>query len=451
MQRSFYVSAAVLMLLSGYAIAQEAQQSHEHHKPQNTQQPQQHQHQHQHSPDADPSGEQRAVDFLFTQSSGTVIQPSAWPMPMVMNGWRDWRFMWMGQGFLAGTQQSGPRGADKVYSPNWGMLGAARSVGRGAVMVRAMASLEPLTVRGRSYPLLFQTGETAYGRPLVDAQHPHELLMELSVQYARPIGNTMFNIYYAPVGDAALGPVAFPHRASALELPQATLAHHWQDATHIANNVVTAGISTGKLRIEASGFRGREPNENRWNVDFGAMDSWATRLSVFPTRNWMGQVSVGRIARPELLHIDDVVRTTASLHHILPRRDGNWIATSFIWARNYKTIEKHASQAFVAETVVPFGTKNFITGRFDWAQRDELFEYDHELAEEIEHQTGKHAFNVSSYTAGYTRDIGNFRNVQTGLGANVTLYSLANELKPFYGDRPVGVTFFLRLRLKDVE
>jgi hypothetical protein len=166
------------------------------------------------------------------------------------------------------------------------MLAAARSVGRGSVMLRVMVSLEPLTVRDQRYPLLFQTGETAFGKPIVDGQHPHDLLMELGVHYARPFGQRgMLNFYHAPVGDAALGPVAFPHRASAMELPQSTLGHHWQDSTHIATNVITAGLSYGRFRMEASGFRGREPDENRWNLDTGAMDSWSGRLTHQPGRN----------------------------------------------------------------------------------------------------------------------------------------------------------------------
>ena len=230
--------------------------------------------------------------FLMRQSSGTSYQPSAWPMPMLMNKLGSWDLMWMGQAFLVDTQQSGPRGRDKFYSANWGMLGGIHKIGKGSIMLRSMVSLDPLTVTSRQYPLLFQTGESAYGTPLVDAQHPHDLMMELSVQYAHPItSNGMFNIYYAPVGDAALGPTAFPHRASAMELPQATLAHHWQDSTHIANNLVTAGVQWNKVRLEGSGFRGKEPNENRWNIDMGPMDSWSTRLSVFPTKNWMAQVS----------------------------------------------------------------------------------------------------------------------------------------------------------------
>ena len=102
----------------------------------------------------------------------------------------------------------------------------------------------------------------------------------------------------------------------------------------------------------------------------------------------------------------------------------------------------------LAETVVPFLRKNFITGRFEWSQRDELFEYNHELGEQVTLATGQHAFNVTAYTAGYTRDIGTFRNVQAGVGANVTAYGTDAEVKPFYGDHPWGLNVFLRFRLK---
>ena len=393
-----------------------------------------------------------ADSFLMRQSSGTSFQPSAWPMPMLMNNVGDWHLMWMGQAFIVGTQQSGPRGGDKIYSANWGMLSAIHKVGSGSIMLRSMVSLDPLTVRDRRYPLLFQTGESAFGKPIVDGQHPHELLMELSVQYARPIGEKgIFNVYYAPVGDAALGPTAYPHRASAMEIPQATLAHHWQDSTHIANNVLTAGVTWNAVRIEASGFRGQEPNENRWNIDMGAMDSWSTRLSIFPTKNWSFQVSGAHIKRPETLHADDVDRVTASVHHVLPRPGGNYWASSFIWARNYKTVEDLGTQALVAETVVPLARKNFVTGRFEWSQRDELLENDRELAHQIEDLTGKRAFNVTAMTAGYTRDVFMARNLQAGLGANVTAYAIDSALKPYYGDHPWGVNFFLRFRLKASE
>ncbi len=232
-----------------------------------------------------------ARDFLMRESSGTSFQPSAWPMPMVMTSAGQWRLMWMAQAFLVDTQQSGPLGADKFYSTNWGMLSALHQLGGGDLVLRTMLSLEPATVSGEFYPLLFQTGETAYGKPIVNGQHPHDLVMELSVQYARKLGqHAVWDLYYAPVGDPALGPVAYPHRASAMEIPQSTLGHHWEDSTHILYNVVTAGMSYKTVRLEASGFHGAEPDENRWNIDFGPMNSYSARLTVTPTARWLAQV-----------------------------------------------------------------------------------------------------------------------------------------------------------------
>jgi hypothetical protein len=179
-----------------------------------------------------------AETYLMSLGSGTSMNPQSWPMPMLMPKMGSWKFMIMGQGFLIDTQQSGPRGGDKFYSPIWAMISAARPLGGGSLMLQSMFSLDPATVTNRSYPLLFQTGETAYGKALTDAQHPHDFFMGLGINYARPLGeDTIVHFYYAPVGDPALGPIAFPHRASAFELPQATLGHHWQDSTHIANNV----------------------------------------------------------------------------------------------------------------------------------------------------------------------------------------------------------------------
>jgi hypothetical protein len=398
---------------------------------------------------ASPNG---STGFLFSLGSGTSVNPASWPMPMVMQRAGGWNLMWMGQAFLVSTQQSGPRGGDKIYSANWGMLAAARNLGRGSLMVRGMVSLDPLTVTGKRYPLLFQSGETANGAPIVDGQHPHDLLMELSIHYARPIGEkAMINFYYAPVGDAALGPIAFPHRASSMELPQATLGHHWQDATHIANNVVTAGLTCGKFRIEASGFRGKEPNENRWNVDMGPIDSWSSRLTWQPGRNWVAQVSAGRLRRPETTHEDDVVRSTASVHYTRPVRGTLGWSTSLIWARNYKTIGRYSTNAILAETVVPVTRKNLLTARAEWSQRDELFEYDHDLAHRIYDETGKRAHNVGAYTIGYTRELRSAGALHAAAGFNLTAYSLASTLKPYYGSRPLGASVYLRFRLASGE
>ena len=182
-------------------------------------------------------------DILMEQGSGTSTNPASAPMEMLLGHAGSWNLMFHGVAFLAAVQQTGPRGADKVFSPNWFMGMAEHQLGKGGVMFRAMLSLDPATVTARRYPELFQTGETAFGKPIVDGQHPHDLFMELSLQYTRPLGErTTLDIYLAPVGDPALGPVAFPHRVSAAELPQAPLSHHLQDSSHIANEVVSVGI-----------------------------------------------------------------------------------------------------------------------------------------------------------------------------------------------------------------
>jgi hypothetical protein len=348
---------------------------------------------------------------------------------MIMTEAGNWSLMFMGQGFLVDTQQSGPRGGDKFYSPNWSMSSALHKVGeKGSVMITAMLSLEPATITNRSYPLLFQTGETAYGRPLLDAQHPHDFVMQFSIQYAYRLNrDTMLQFYYAPVGDPALGPVAFPHRASAFEIPQAPIGHHWQDSTHIANNVATVAVRHKWLRVEASGFYGAEPNENRWNIDWGGMDSYSARVSVAPTQNWMAQVSAGHLANPERNEPGNVTRTTASVAYTR----GGWSST-VVWGRNIKPV--HNTDSWLAETVVPFRRRNYFTGRVEVVDKDEL------IVPGI--------YRIQEYIAGYTRDIGTFKHVQPGVGANVAAYAIPDSLHRVYGDRPFGVNIYLRLRLK---
>ena len=386
--------------------------------------------------------------FLMNMASGTSLNPQSWPMPMFMPRVGSWNLMLMGQAFIVDTQQSGPRGGDKLYSPNAFMISAEHSVGSGSLMIQSMLSLEPATVTNRCYPLLFETGETAYGRPLVDAQHPHNFFMALGVQYARPIGeDTMVQFYYAPVGDPALGPVAFPHRASAAELPQATLSHHWQDSTHIADNVATVAIQHRWLRLEASGFYGSEPGENRWIIQSGPMNSYSARLSILPSKNWLFQVSAGRLTHPERQEAGDVVRTTASLHYTRPLDSGNAWSTSLIWGRNHDTFTQHNLNSYLAETVYPIGKRNFLTGRFELVDKDELFADTPDLEAQLDRTAGS-TFRIGGYTAGYTRDIPLFKDVETGIGANATAYTLPAAIKPYYGERPWGINVYLRLRLK---
>jgi hypothetical protein len=388
-----------------------------------------------------------AGEQLMNLSSGTSAQPESWSMPMKMLSADGWNLTFMGQAFLVETDQVSPRGGDKFYSSSWGMFGAGHDFGRGSFLFDTMLSLDPATLTERRYPELFQTGETAFGKPLVDAQHPHNFIMALGVHYARSMAeDTVLQFYFAPVGDPALGPVAFPHRASASETPQAPLGHHWQDSTHVAYDVVTAGVLYKKIRLEASGFYGTEPGENRWIIGYGPINSWSTRLWFLPGKNWAAQISVGRLARPERQTPGDVVRSTASLEYNRPISDSSW-ATSLIWGRNHDILMHRNLNSYLVESVLPFAHRNFITGRAELVDKDELFADQPSLEATLERTVGS-TFRIGAYTLGYTRDIGVFKSTETGIGVNCTAYTTPGAIKPYYGEHPTGWNVFLRLRYK---
>jgi hypothetical protein len=307
-----------------------------------------------------------------------------------------------------------------------------------------MISLDPMTVTKRRYPLLFQSGETAYGEPIVDGQHPHELLMEISGRYDYRFGDrSTFFLYGGPVAEPALGPTAFPHRASASENPLAALAHHQQDSTHIANSVVTIGFVLDRLQLEASTFHGQEPNENRWNIDGGRPDSFAARLSAGLTDQLSGQFSAGRINNREALHpTDDTFRMTASLtHHV--RFPSGHVASSLIWGRNKDLPGHHAPRIFNAytlESTVNFREKNWVWTRIENVDRDATL-----LGEHKEDPIGR----IQAYTFGYERDLPIAESaVRIGLGAQATVYGVPPQLSLAYGNRPAGFSVFLRIRPK---
>jgi hypothetical protein len=366
-------------------------------------------------------------------------------MLMTMRG--GWMLMLHGNGFVADIQQSCSRGGDKLFSTNWVMPMAQRNWGKNELTLRGMFSLEPATVTGRQYPLLFQQGETAYGKPIVDGQHPHDFVMEAAALYDARLGKeTLFSIYAAPVGDPAIGPTAFPHRASAMENPVATLGHHQEDSTHIAGDVVTAGLTQGWLRVEASGFHGREPDEHRWEVQQGAIDSWSARVTAQPGQNWSGQYSWGHLHSPEALFAtENQDRMTASaMYNRAFGKNGNW-ASTVAWGRTHDLPGNLIEDSYLFESTVRFGGSNYATTRVEDAERTtELLLGEVALPAGFEE---KSAGRVQAYTFGYDRDLGRLPHLGTALGAQVTAYKPGAQLQGVYGTDPVGVVVFLRLRL----
>lgn len=118
--------------------------------------------------------------------------------------------------------------------------------------------------------------------------------MELAATYAFEVGRGLgVEVYAGLAGEPALGATAFPHRSSAMPDPLAPLSHHWQDATLISYGVLTVGVFDRWAKLEGSWFNGREPDEDRYDLDLSGFDSSAARLSVNPSPVWSLQASYG--------------------------------------------------------------------------------------------------------------------------------------------------------------
>jgi hypothetical protein len=369
--------------------------------------------------------------------SGTMPQPASSPAYMWMTETGGWDIMTHGVLFLAYDQQGSPRGrGGKAESVNWLMFMERRKLGKGTLAFREMFSAEALTAPHGGFPELFQTGETYRGVPIVDAQHPHDLVGELSLTYTLPLNeHVAWQFYGGVVGEPALGPVAFVHRISAAELPLAPLGHHLEDSTHISPGVVTTGFLLGKFKLEASAFNGREPDQDRATIDFAPMDSWSTRLSFQPARDWTMQYSFGHLVQPEALEPTNIDRQTASVTYNRPLAQGNW-ATSLIWGRNAKLAEGTVQNGYMLESTLNFRAKNYVFTRLELVDKDELFPTLPPLPQ----------FRIGAYTFGGVRDVVHNDKLQLGLGADVTFYSKPAALDPFYGSDPVSFQVFVRIR-----
>jgi len=381
---------------------------------------------------------------LGHSGSGTSLQPASDQQPMLMWEKSGWMLMLHGEGFVNALQQSGPRGSDKVFSTNWLMPMAKRRFGRSELTLRSMFSLEPATVTGRFYPELFQQGETAFGRPLNDGQHPHDFFMELAALYDLRLGSrSLLSLYAAPVGDPAMGPAAYAHRASASEDPIAPLGHHLQDSTHIAADVLTAGLTFRSARIEASGFHGREPGENRWNIDSGAIDSWSARLTFAPAKNWSTQYSFAHLTSPESLRpAEDLQRMTASVMYGRSLPGGSW-ASTLLWGRNHALDTGESFNGYLLESTLHFAGVHSVWTRIENVDRtSELL-----LGRNPEPPAFEEQFlaRVQAFTFGYDRELRRFSHFSAAVGGQVTLYRKPAFLTPIYGDHPAGAILFLRL------
>jgi hypothetical protein len=336
------------------------------------------------------------------------------------------------------NRQGGPRGGSEFVVPNWWMGMWTRTQGAHEFGINAMLSLDPATVGAQGYREIFQVGETFEGEPLVDYQHPHDMLMQLSSSWRRTTAGSRLMITGALAGEPTLGPVAFMHRPSAAGLPLAPLGHHTFDSTHISFGVITAGVERGRWIVEGSVFNGREPDEHRWNVDVGALDSVAARVWFAPTPEWMFQVSSGKLRDPEELVPGDAVRTTIS---------GSWFRRH---DRGFRavTVGYGANSAHGERRHGVFGELTIEQDALGLSLRLEHQDVETGLLlGDADHPHEEAPAAVTALTVGGTRRLFTWRAFDAALGAQAAFYQVPQVLRATHGTRPVSFQLFFRLRL----
>ena len=393
-----------------------------------------------------PMGHAFSLHLPMTRNgSGTAWLPDASPMFGYMVHSKKWMYMFHGSAFLRYNHQDftgkGTRGGEKTDAPNWFMAMGQRRVGNsGLFHFSTMFSFDAPIAGGSGYPLLFQTGESYKGKALVDRQHPHDLISELSVSYSHAISEKADVFAYVGYpGEPALGPVTFMHRPSSLDNPNSPVTHHWVDATHITFGVATIGARIGKFKLEGSSFTGREPNENRYDFDKPRFNSWSGRLSANPSRNWALQVSHAFVKSPEELHPgENVHKTTASAIFNSEVISNRYFSGTVLWGMN-KFNDRKGENAFLAEASWHLD-KSAIYGRYEFAEKS---------AEELvldEQIFGHHTlYGINALTLGYNYDFLQFAGLRLAAGGNISVYEAPRALDELYGKRPLSFQIYLRL------
>jgi hypothetical protein len=352
-----------------------------------------------------------------------------------------WSLSVDGVAFATFNRQGSRRGETEFVSQNWVMVMGMRPLARGMLTLSGGLSAEPLTIGAGGYSHIFQVGEAYQNLQVTDRQHPHDLLMQLAATWRVPIGNQVnFTVAGGLVGEPALGPVAFIHRASSFENPTAPLSHHIFDSTHIGHGVVTMGVDRGPLAFEASAFRGREPDEHRYDLDLGALDSWSTRLWIRPGPEWAIQGSYGHLHEPEALEPGDQRRTNGSVSWFR-QRGAHFTAATAAVGRNARPFSK--VRALLLELTQQWGRTSVFSRFESLTVETEIL-----LFPQVVHRPhpGELIDPVKQLTVGAVRDVASIRGFQLGVGADVAFYGVPETLQFTHDRRPASYHVFMRVR-----
>jgi hypothetical protein len=353
-----------------------------------------------------------------------------------------WRLMWHGYAFLDSNRQGGASGSRDFESANHFMVMAMRPVGAWSLDLLGTFTLEPATIAPEGSPLLFQRGETYGGVLLIDKQHPHDLFVQLGAAWTLPLAREQkLRLYAAVVGEPAVGPEAYPHRLSASEIPAAPLSHHNLDSTHISSDVLTAGWSASFVGVEASLFHGAEPDENRWDIDQGTLDSYAGRVTLRPVAGLEIQVSACRREHPEALEEGDQTRATASVAWERRWSDG-FIAATAASGRN-DLQDGQREWGHLLEATWNLRSRNYLFARAERVDRD-LYELTNKTQRPDTVPPDKTV--VDALSLGYSRSVPLLHEAESALGAMVGVYRFDRSLDDVYDPSPVSLWVWLRFR-----
>lgn len=388
---------------------------------------------------------------MAREGSGTSWQPDAAPTSAIHAMAGSFELMLHGSEFgMYDEQYGGPRGGSQFAAWGWLMGSAAHPLGGGRIAFHAMLSADPWTATLRGYPLLLQSGESYNGAPLHDRQHPHDFFGELAARYDVAVTSSVaLQLYAGPAGEPALGPVAFLHRPSATDDPFAPLSHHWQDETHASFGVVTAGIYTRALKLEGSIFNGREPDQDRTDIDFAhrapVLDSYSARLTFNPTADVSLSSWYGYLRTPEALepNVSQHRMGAAILTEHRMWSMGEW-SSGLIYSANLYSNDSRLSNSVLLETTMDFDGKNAVFARGEYVVKSPA-----DLDVPVPSPPTPDRFPIGSVVAGYVREVWSGRGpVAIGLGFAGILDVIPGSLGPWYATRtPGGFAIFLRARV----
>ena len=174
-------------------------------------------------------------------------------------------------------------------------------------------------------------------------------------------------------------------------------------------------------------FNGREPDEHRWDFDFGPLDSVSGRVWFKPNAEWAFQVSTGHLVEPEQAEPGNIERTTASVSWTRARGHD----VSSITAGYGRNDTDHGDR----QAVFLEGARH--SGHHTLYARIEVLQP--EFAE-----TTHPAHRVVRSAACVTCSPGH--GLEGGFGGGVTFHFPPAALEPDYGPHPVSFQIFFRLR-----